>query len=590
MAKLTAGSVLRNYYTLIFYSTVSNIIFSTLGLAMPWMLGLAIDNAFPTGDYKFLAILAGIMLSVYALRCAMRYIAGYIGSYTVMRILVDLRLRVFRHLQSLSLRFYDDYRAGKLISNVINDVTLVQQMVANVMSAADQAFTVIVVGGALVFLNWRLALVLLALAPLRMLPRILFRSRMKGISLAMQERVSEVTATLSENIHGIRIVKSFAREHSEVRSFFTSLRPLIGIGIKQNLFGNFTMMIVDVSNLLTCLTVIFFGVYYYQRGEMTLGEFVTFYTYIGAFMAPFVFFANLNVVFAQGAAGLKRVSDLLAVVPEINDAPNAVKAGTLRGDIEFDDVSFRYKDAPVIEHLNLKIPAGHKIALVGPSGCGKSTLSNLLLRFYDVTGGVLRVDGRDIREYSQQSYHENVGVVLQEPFLFSGTIRENIAYARSDASREEVIAAARMANVEEFVNTLPDGYETVIGENGTSLSGGQRQRIAIARAILKNPSILILDEATSALDTVSERLVQQALDNLMAGRTTIIIAHRLSTIRNADNILVMRQGRVIQQGSHEELMAQPDGVYCRLYNAQMENGSEHMDYSNFKVNNEQKPA
>ncbi len=590
MARLTVRSVLKNYYPLIAYSCITNIIFSLLGLAMPWMLGVAIDNAFPNGDFKFLTILACIMLIIYALRCTMRYIAGYVGSYTVMRLLVDLRLRIFKHLQSLSLRFYDDYRAGKLISNVINDVTLVQQMVSNVIAVTDQIFTVFLVGAALFFLSWRLALVVLLLVPLNILPRQLFRRKIKGISLAMQEQVSEVTANLSENIHGIKIVKSFAKEHSEVKKFFTSLRPLIGIGIKQNMNGNFYMMVVDVLNLVVCLTVIFFGVYFFQRGDMTIGEFVTFYSYVNTFMAPFAYFANLNVLFAQSAAGMKRVSDLLAVVPEINDAPNAVKAGALRGDIEFDDVSFRYKDTPVIEHLTLKIPAGHKIALVGPSGCGKSTLGNLLLRFYDVTEGVLRVDGRDIRAYTQQSYHEKVGVVLQEPFLFSGTIRENIAYARGDATREEVLSAARMANVEEFVNTLPAGYETVIGENGTSLSGGQRQRIAIARAILKNPSILILDEATSALDTVSERLVQQALDNLMAGRTTIIIAHRLSTIRNADNILVMQQGRVIQQGSHEELMAQPDGVYCRLYNAQRESGSEHMDYSNFKVKNEQKPA
>ncbi len=570
--KFTVGNVIKNYRVLLMYSMISNTVFSALGLTLPWLLGLAIDHVFPNGDYQFFAVLVGAMILVYLIRNIMRYIAGYIGTYTMMKILVDIRSKVFKHLQSLSLRFYDDYRAGKLISNVISDVGQVQGLLSTLIGFADQGFTLMVAAVSVFFINWKLAVIVLCFAPFNVLNFQIFRKSLRSKSMEMQEKLSEITANLSENIHGIKVVKAFGREYSENLKFFSSLRPTIGIGLKLNLTSNLCSGINDMLTLLTNLTVIFFGVVFFQRGELTIGEFVTFYSYIGYLVGPLNAFANYAGVIAQGSAGAKRIANLLDVIPEIKDSPRAVKAKDIQGNIEFDDVSFKYSDVPVIEHLTLKIPAGNKVALVGPSGCGKSTISNLLLRFYDVTAGRLSVDGKDIRSFTQQSYHEKVGVVLQEPFLFSGSIRDNIAYARKEATDEEIMNAAKMANVAEFAEKLPNGYDTLLGENGTSLSGGQKQRIAIARAILKDPSILILDEATSALDTVSEKLVQQALDNLMEGRTTVIIAHRLSTIRNADTILVISKGRVIEQGSHDELMAL-NGAYKKLYTAQQESGN-----------------
>ena len=578
MAGFSVGGILKSYRSLFVYSILSNILFSSLGLTLPWMLGLAIDYIFPQGDYQFFVILASAMLLIYLIRNSMRYIAGYIGTYTMMRILVDIRSRIFKHLQSLSLRFYDDYRAGKLISNVISDVGQVQQLIGTFIMIADQVFTLLVAGFSVFFISWKLALVLLAFTPLSMLNFQFFRKRMRTTSMEMQEKISEITANLSENIHGIKVVKAFGKEYSENLKFFSTLRPTIDIGLRLNLTGNICSGISDTLGLLTNLTIILLGVYFHQHGELTIGEFVTFYSYTGSIVGPISNFAMYTSAIAQGSAGVKRITNLLSVIPEIKDQPNAVKAKDIKGVIEFEDVSFRYGDVPVIEHLTLQIPAGNKIALVGPSGCGKSTISNLLLRFYDVTSGRLLIDDRDIRSYTQQSYHSKVGVVLQEPFLFSGSILDNIAYARKEATREEIMEAARMANVAEFAEKLPNGYNTTLGENGTSLSGGQKQRIAIARAILKNPSILILDEATSALDTVSEKLVQEALDNLMEGRTTVIIAHRLSTIRNADTILVLSKGKVIQQGSHDELMA-VDGTYKDLYTAQQESGSDRVYYT-----------
>jgi len=327
--------------------------------------------------------------------------------------------------------------------------------------------------------------------------------------------------------------------------------------------------VCDMLSLFTYLATIGSGIMFVQNGTVTIGEFVAFYSYVGMMLGPVSTLSGMSVTFAQGLVGASRVVKLLNTIPEIKECENPLHPSKLTGFIEFKHVSFCYsKDKPpVIKDFSLTVTPGQKVALVGPSGSGKSTLSNLLLRFYDVNSGVIKVDNLDIRRLSLDSYRSHIGVVLQEPFLFSGTVRDNISYAKPEATEEEIEEAARMANVEEFITQLPDGYDTMIGENGASLSGGQKQRLAIARAILKNPSILILDEATSALDTVSEYLVQEALDRLMEGKTTIIIAHRLSTVRNADTIVVLDSGKIVQQGTHDELMAQP-GIYRELYQTQ----------------------
>ncbi|MBQ4107565.1 MAG: ABC transporter ATP-binding protein [Lentisphaeria bacterium] len=553
------------------------ILFNMISLVMPWMLKIAIDRVLPNADYMLFWLLAGSMVIIYLMRGLLRYIACYMIDYTGVRLLVDLRQKVFRHLQNLSLRFYEEYRTGKLISNVISDVALLQMLMRVMTQFCEQIFQLALIAILLLTMNWRMGLLVFLTIPLHYLNFTYFRRIIRKDSLLVQEKLSEISANLSETITGVKVVKSFAKERAESRGFFQTLRPIVDLQMRVTVDGVGLWVIFDMLSLITYLGTIGVGIYFVQNDHISIGEFVAFYTYVGMLLGPINVLSSLSVTFAQGMVGASRIVKLLNTIPEIKEIPNAIHPPKLSGLIEFQHVTFYYDKSqpPTINDLSLTIHPGEKVALVGPSGSGKSTMGNLLLRFYDINSGSIRVDHIDIRRLNLESYRSQIGVVLQEPFLFSGTIRENIAYAKPEASREEIEHAARMANVEEFVENLPDGYETMIGENGASLSGGQKQRLAIARAILKNPSILVLDEATSALDTVSEFLVQQALDRLMEGKTTIIIAHRLSTIRNANVIAVLQNGVIAQQGTHAELMAR-QGIYRDLYENQSRMAREQL--------------
>ncbi len=558
------------YKYLMLFATLTYIVFNMVGLVMPWVMKITIDRVLPNADYLLFWFLCGALLIIYLARFLLRYVACYLLDYTGVRLVVDVRQKVFKHLQSLSLRFYQEYRTGKLISNVIGDVALLNMLMATIQNAAQQLFQLALVAMLLFFINWQMALVVMLTLPLHYLNFYYFRGVLRSDFMLIQEKMSEISANLSESLSGVKVVKSFAKENSESLKFFRNLRPVVELQMRVTVDNIYLGAMSDILTVLTYLCTIGVGIRYVHIGAISIGEFVAFYTYVGMILQPILTLSAMAATFSQGVVGASRVVHLLDQVPEIKDPDKPVQLPELTGHIEFRDVNFYYKKddrVPTINDFNLTIKPGQKVALVGPSGSGKSTMLNLLLRFYDVNSGSIRVDNIDLRRLNLEDYRSRIGVVLQEPFLFSGSIRKNIAYSKPDATDEEIEAAARLANVEEFVNDLEDGYETIIGENGASLSGGQKQRLAIARAILKNPSILIFDEATSALDTLSEALVQEALDRMMEGKTTIIIAHRLSTIRNSDVIVVMQNGKIVQQGTHDELVSTP-GVYLTLYEKQ----------------------
>jgi ATP-binding cassette, subfamily B, bacterial MsbA len=556
------------YKWLIAATTLSLILFSNLGMVMPWIMKIAIDRVLQTSDYELLFVLAMTVILIFLIRALMRYTTSWLSGYTGMRILLDIRQRLFKHLQSLSLRFYEEYRTGKLISNVLTDVSMINQLIDTIKQLANAVMMILVLTIVLFFINVPMAFCALAILPLQCVNFFYFKRVLKQGHMNLREQMSEVSANLSETLSGIKVVKSFGMERAESRSFFSSLRPTLGMVLNIHNNSAYLWIISDILNVITQLLVIWVGVGQVSGGHLTIGEFVAFYSYVSMLLGPITTISTLSANVSQGLAGTARIIKLLNTIPEIKEAKHPLKLDQLTGRVTFKDVTFGYhSDNPVISDFSLTIEPGQKVALVGPSGSGKSTITNLLLRFYDTDSGKITVDGKDIKRLKFDSYRNHIGVVLQESFLFSGSISENIAYAKKDAVNEEIEKAGQMANVEEFANNFDEGYDTKVGENGTSLSGGQRQRIAIARAILKDPAILILDEATSSLDTVSEHLVQEALDNLMQGRTTIIIAHRLSTIKNADIIVVMEEGRVKQVGKHEDLVNVP-GVYLDMYEAQ----------------------
>ena len=562
--------LMRPYRSMLFGSMAALILFNMMGLSLPWMLKLSIDRILPNADFVLYWIVAGGMLLLYAIRCLLRYIACYTVDYLGVRVMIDLRQKVFNHLQSLSLRFYEEYRTGKLISNVISDVAMLQVLLRTLTQLGEQVFQLLLIACLLLIINWKMGLLVFLTLPIHYINFHYFRKEMRKDSMVIQEKMSEISANLSETLSGVKVVKSFAKEHSECLNFFQNLRPLADMQMRLTVDGVGLWSFFDMLAISTYLLIIGVGIWFVKDNSITIGEFVAFYTYVTMMLNPINILSGMSITFAQGMVGASRIVKLLNTIPEIREVPNAMHVEKLSGKVEFKNVCFSYEQEKglTIDNFSLNIRPGQKVALVGPSGSGKSTISNLLLRFYDVSGGVIRVDDLDIRKLNLTSYRDNIGIVLQEPFLFSGSIRDNIAYAvKREVSDEEIFAAARMANVEEFVLQLPEGYDTIIGENGASLSGGQKQRLAIARAVLKNPTILILDEATSALDTVSEYLVQDALDKLMRNKTTIIIAHRLSTIKNADVIVVLDKGRIVQQGRHDDLMSQP-GTYRELYQTQ----------------------
>ncbi|MET0262443.1 MAG: ABC transporter ATP-binding protein [Rariglobus sp.] len=543
-----------------------------LMLPAPWILKLIIDEALPGKNMRLMIQLLLAFTALFILRAWLTLLRNRILQFSAMRLVCDMRIKLFSHLQSLSLRYFDTNQTGRTIGRISQDTNEVYALTNGfLITIIADSVTVLCVIGFLYWIEWRLALAVTAVLPLFVINYLHHRKRMRKESRVHRDNWDKVMGFLNERVAAARVINSFAKEQAEITSFSG------GINADYFNFSRIVMrntklsVVADLLGSLGALVVLAYGGWMVMEGQMEVGTLVAFNAYITFIFPPIVRFVDLSAIFQRANTSLENIFTMLDTKPEVADLPTARPLPLLRGELEFRNVGFDYdlespgKGRPrTLTDVSFTIPEGKVVAIVGPSGSGKSTIINLIARFYDVASGAVLVDGHDIRTVTTDSLRKQIGIVLQESVLFSGTLEDNIKYGRPEATREQILEASKAANAHEFIEKLPDGYATVVGERGSKLSGGQRQRIAIARAILKDPRILIFDEATSALDTQSERLIQQAMERLMKNRTSFIIAHRLSTIQSADIILVMDQGRLAEMGTHEELLKN-NGLYFRLH-------------------------
>jgi subfamily B ATP-binding cassette protein MsbA len=482
----------------------------------------------------------------------------------------DLRRVLYSHIQRLSLSFHDRKRTGDLISRVTTDIDAVQSMISQVLlGMLVNVLTLFGMMLVMLYLNWAFTVIAMLVAPALFFVVYHYTHRIKNASRAMRRQEGEVVSVLEEVLSSIRVVKAFAREDYEQKRFERESRESVEKALAARNFKAKLPPLVEVIVAAGTCLVLWYGARLVLSGALTSGELLVFLLYLGKMYKPMRELSKMTDTISKASVGWERIREVLENETQVRDLRGAKRAPKFKGRIEFNNVSFSYDGGktPVLSDLNLKIEPGQLAALVGPTGAGKTTIVSLLPRFYELTSGAIKIDGSDIRRYKQKSLREQISFVLQETLLFRATVAQNIAYGKPQATREEIIRAARLANADEFIDRMPDGYDTMIGERGVTLSGGQRQRITIARAIIRNSPILILDEPSAGLDAESEKLVFDALGNLMEGKTSIVIAHRLATVRSADVIFVVDQGRVVEQGTHDELL-ETGGLYSRLYELQ----------------------
>jgi subfamily B ATP-binding cassette protein MsbA len=540
-----------------------------LRLLMPLIIRNVVDVVFVESNVQLLNRFAMFLTLIFLVQAIFSFVHRYFIAFVGERVVADLREQLYQHLVSFSLRFYSDNRTGEIVSRVTNDVTMLQAAVTETLVSLLQQ-TLTLIGGIifLFWLNWRLTSIILLGIPLVTLTMVYLGRKIRRASVAVQDRLAEASAVVDESVAGIRIVKSFAREAYEVARFTDRVEATFRAAMVRAKISAVLAPIIGFLALMSITITLWFGGFEVIQGRLTPGGLVAYIIYTMLVAGPIAAFSGLYSQFQSALGATQRIFQLLDTKPEIRDIPDAVELSTLEGHVAFHNVSFEYNtNLTVLRDIDLDVQPGQVVALVGPSGAGKTTLVNLIPRFYDVTRGKVTIDGLDIKNVRGLSLREQVGIVPQETTLFSDSVAENIRYGKLNATPTDIEAAARAANAHDFIGAMPDGYDTLVGERGIKLSGGQRQRIAIARAILKNPRILILDEATSSLDSESERLVQEALETLMRDRTTFVIAHRLSTIVNADWIVVLDEGRIVEQGTHTVLLAR-QGLYHKLHEMQ----------------------
>lgn len=565
-------SYIKPYMHRLLFAMVCTIMAAAGNLYIPWIIKDMIDEVLADKNGTMLNWIAASIIAIFIVRGLFWYGQNYLMSYVGQSVIIDIHAAVFKKLQRLSVSFYDKNKTGTIMSYVTNDVNALQSaMVENTIEMITEGFILIGSVVAMIYLDWRLTLFTVCTFPVVLWFMEFFGKKIRKTGGRIQECTADITSVLQESVASARVIKSFVREDYEVDRFDVENKANFRANMKNAQLMATLTPVVELVAAIGVTMIIWYGGNNVINGTITAGSLVAFLTYAVNISNPIKRLTRVIGNIQKALAAAQRVFMIIDMPEEIAESRDAKQLPEVIGKVEFQNVSFAYNDkGNVITDLSFSVKPGEVIAIVGPSGAGKSTIANLLPRFYDVNKGDIKIDGHSVREVTLDSLREQVGIVPQETMLFNGSVYNNILYGRLDATKEEIEAAAKAANAHDFIMQLTDGYETKLGDRGVNLSGGQRQRIAIARAILKNPRILILDEATSALDTESERVVQEALDRLMVGRTSFVIAHRLSTVKNADKILVLEKGNLVESGTHDELLAL-DGLYAHLYKIQYRN-------------------